>query len=172
MSVQMSVGNGELGYVRCSGTYIGSCVARSYGLQARFHRLPRAIAKLNLTCVLSKVMRDNPHWTETRAKEAVHDYRYFLALALLPGSITPSPDIDEMWHAHILFMRKYERDCNSVFGHILYHTPHAPNARKHILAERSQCWKRMPALFQENFGFVPKGYDAKSKNICDRGCGR
>lgn len=45
--------------------------------------LPEAIHALDLQSIALKLQDNNPDWTPQRATEAVHDYRYFLAL--LPG---------------------------------------------------------------------------------------
>jgi len=62
---------------------------------------------------------------EEEAFEAVKRYKRFLLLVLRypQETLAPAPDIDEAWHAHILFTRKYFRDTAAIFGGYLHHDP-------------------------------------------------
>ena len=51
---------------------------------------------------------------------------YFLFLKYKYGqqySVPPSIEIDEFWHSHILYTRKYDQDCLLIFGRYLHHYP-------------------------------------------------
>lgn len=52
-------------------------------------------------------------------------YKRFLIEAFSnPGKmISPAPDVDIFWHAHILHTRKYQKDCAEFFGKYIHHTP-------------------------------------------------
>lgn len=69
-----------------------------------------------------------PRWTVTDAMHCMRLYKNFLLLfKLYPGeSLVPTREIDEFWHAHILYTKKYHRDCISIFGHYLHHEPAMP----------------------------------------------
>ena len=56
---------------------------------------------------------------------AILEFRRYLALRLLsPGPVMMlSADVDEVWHASILFTRLYADLCQRVFGHFLHHDP-------------------------------------------------
>lgn len=76
-----------------------------------------------------------------QASDVVREYRKFLHLLRRHGSsarIVPSKDVDEVrrvnamsgihtfwqiWHAHILFTRKYQADCERIFGYYMHHAP-------------------------------------------------
>ena len=62
-------------------------------------------------------------YTAERADEAINGYRKYLYLAAQYGKISPTSDIDEVWHTHILFLSSYIRDCMTIFGRIIYHVP-------------------------------------------------
>lgn len=69
---------------------------------------------------------DGPRWSPARAKTAEKWYRRFLFLvAKYPNEvIVPTKEVDEIWHAHILDTRKYEQDCEHIFGGYLHHFPY------------------------------------------------
>lgn len=74
---------------------------------------------------LEKKLIDTQKWSLETAKEAIRRYKNFLILLLkYPDQIlAPTPDIDEVWHTHILFTREYFRDCQKIFGDYLHHAP-------------------------------------------------
>ncbi len=82
------------------------------------------IDELNLGCVKEKLQTQHG-WTVERCELAEKDYRKFLKLAVLERGqeISPLGDIDEMWHTHILFTKKYHRDCQKIFGRYMHHNP-------------------------------------------------
>jgi hypothetical protein len=62
------------------------------------------------------------------ADEAIQLYRNYLFLIKKHSSqgyiISPSVDIDEIWHHHILDTYKYHDDCIALFGQYLHHYPY------------------------------------------------
>lgn len=66
-------------------------------------------------------------WDSQRISQAIREYKEFLYLyGTTAGSVTIVPwtdDLDEAWHAHILAMKKYERDSLMLFSEVLYHDP-------------------------------------------------
>ena len=61
--------------------------------------------------------------TPDQLEGMVNRYRRFLRLiALNPREIvSPTRDIDEMWHLHMLSPVSYADDCNRIFGEIIDH---------------------------------------------------
>lgn len=84
-----------------------------------------AIPTINLSRVTPRVKRDNPDWTAERLTAAEHEYLRFLQLCKTfpEQKISAAPDIDEVWHAHMLDSVHYVRDCNTYFGYYLHHDP-------------------------------------------------
>jgi hypothetical protein len=72
----------------------------------------------------SRVMRD-AGWTRHAARRAIAEYRRFLLLAAEAGHpVSPSPAVDHVWHAHLLYTRNYWDDlCPDVLGRKLHHEP-------------------------------------------------
>src|SRR4051812_20170867 len=56
---------------------------------------------------------------------ARENYARWLALkACYPRIVlSPTSEIDAVWHAHILHTKKYMQDCARLFGGYLHHTP-------------------------------------------------
>jgi hypothetical protein len=106
--------------------------------------LARATA-LSLDCVRSRVAKENPDWTTTRVDTAVAEYRKWLVLIALKkfdklGMC--STDVDEVWHAHILFTRKYAADCEALCG------PDASSTINQIRRRRSVMTQAQKILCQ------------------------
>ncbi len=71
-----------------------------------------------------RLAREN-NWPPEFAKRVVDEYRRFLFLALRAGHpITPSDEIDQAWHLHLVYTRSYWEDlCQGVLGRPLHHGP-------------------------------------------------
>lgn len=52
---------------------------------------------------VDRLARENS-WPLVYAEKVVQEYKKFLALAaVLPHGVTPSEDIDQVWHLHLTF---------------------------------------------------------------------
>jgi hypothetical protein len=89
-------------------------------------------------------------WSWLEAKEAVRRYKRFLLLIRRypKETLAPAPDMDEAWHAHILFTREYMRDCEAVFGFYLHHSPVREGEGKRMKKAQSTA----SSLFMKEFG--------------------
>ena len=72
-------------------------------------------------------------------KRAIEEYRRFMTLVVLGGDHLDmfSGEVDEVWHAHILFTRQYAEFCQAVYGRFIHHDPVLPREAEH-LAEHAQ----------------------------------
>lgn len=79
----------------------------------------------DLTRVRALVMRDHPDWTPERFDATEAEYRRFLQLCkIFPDrKISAPPDVDKVWHSHMLDSVSYTRDCDAYFGNYLHHDP-------------------------------------------------
>jgi hypothetical protein len=66
-------------------------------------------------------------WTHVFAGRAITEYKRFIALAMLAGHpVTPSLEVDQAWHLHLVYTRSYWQDlCRDVLGRDLHHGPTA-----------------------------------------------
>ena len=72
--------------------------------------------------MIKKFARDN-ELTTARCLELFEETKRFLVLGRLAGAqLAPSADIDELWHAWILFTKDYTSFCAKVGGYI-HHKP-------------------------------------------------
>jgi uncharacterized protein (TIGR04222 family) len=64
-------------------------------------------------------------WTRSEAAEAIDEYRRFCFLAFVAGhEVTPSEEVDAVWHLHLLYTRDYwDVFCVTVLGAPLHHGP-------------------------------------------------
>ena len=78
-------------------------------------------AQLNFT---QRLMRENG-WGRDYSERVIQEYRRFLFLAMRAGhSVTPSDQVDQAWHLHLVYTRSYWDDlCNQVLMRPLHHGP-------------------------------------------------
>lgn len=71
-----------------------------------------------------RLAREN-RWSPEFARRVVDEYRRFLFLALRAGhAVTPSDEVDQAWHLHLVYTRSYWEDlCQGVLGRALHHGP-------------------------------------------------
>jgi len=116
--------------------------------------LPQAswLISLDLSYVEKRLI-DRLRWEPTDAKEAVRRYKNFLLLLLKHPrkTLAPAPDMDEAWHAHILFTREYTRDSERIFGGYLHHSPAQDGDGKIMEEAQSQTAALYIEEFQEPF---------------------
>lgn len=64
-------------------------------------------------------------WTIERARGAIDEYRRFCFLCgIADGPLTPSQEVDEVWHLHLIHTRDYwQQFCAQVLGIALHHGP-------------------------------------------------
>ena len=71
-----------------------------------------------------RLARENG-WHLGFARRVIEEYRRFLYLALRAGhSVTPSDEVDQAWHLHLVYSRSYwDELCTQVLQHRLHHGP-------------------------------------------------
>jgi hypothetical protein len=93
------------------------------------------------------------HWPESKARKILKAYRQFLMLKKIKEDwnteiLSPSAEVDLMWHQHILDVVNYSHDCMLLCGHVVGHNPDGgldDSAR----AERREATR---AALEEHFG--------------------
>lgn len=72
---------------------------------------------------VSRLARDN-NWSESYAVRVLHEYRRFACLAMVGGrEVTPSDEVDQAWHLHLLYTRHYWGVWTKALGRKLHHGP-------------------------------------------------
>jgi len=110
------------------------------------------IRNMPLAAVIQRVVREKK-WSSTDVHELSSQYRKFLFLIKKHGDkhqLPPSKDMDEIWHAHVLFTQQYHRDCQHIFGHYFHHQPATQSKAE---AEKMQTlFATTQQLFHQEFG--------------------
>lgn len=71
----------------------------------------------------ARLARDN-NWTLNFAKRAIEEYKKFVFLAMTAGHpVTPSDEVDQVWHLHLLYTRSYWDEFCKILGSPLHHGP-------------------------------------------------
>ena len=96
------------------------------------HELWSRIADMDLSPVVTQLVT-YLGWSAERAAAAEQRYRRFFYLkATLPeGNASPTTEIDEFWHQHILNTRRYASDSQRIYDRFIHHSrPREPSRRR------------------------------------------
>jgi hypothetical protein len=107
------------------------------------------ILQMDFTCIAERMVRAEG-WLPYKAQRAIMQYKNFLFLhKKYPQQIlVPSVDIDDVWHNHILFSKRYVADCNKLFGSYLHHNPDSERASQAM----QQRYDYTQELYRSEFG--------------------
>jgi len=113
------------------------------------------LSNLDLSKVIASVVTKYSYHKKL-VEIASIQYKRYLYLIKKYGSkyrLPPSVDIDEIWHAHILFTEKYAFDCKKIFGHFVHHRPSDHSQMQNSIKSFADTKK----LYKEEFsiGLVP-----------------
>lgn len=120
----------------------------------------KAINQLDFSMIFHKICMPSEHqwvvWEKEAALEAVGVYRNWLWIIRKYGAeypaLPPSIEIDEIWHYHILDTRKYQKDCQAIFGCFLDHYPYFGIDDKSTMEDLSNAFETTKLLYRQEFG--------------------
>lgn len=71
-----------------------------------------------------RLARENA-WSDAFAEEVIIEYKRFIYLTVVcDKEVTPSDEIDQVWHLHLTYTRSYwSALCKGILGHELHHLP-------------------------------------------------
>ena len=73
---------------------------------------------------IKKSLMKKLDYLEPSADLAIQEYKFFLLECCDRGKKhIPSKIVDDVWHTHILYTKKYAADCQKIFGYFLHHEP-------------------------------------------------
>ena len=101
-----------------------------------------------------RLARDNG-WDLTFALGAVEEYRRFMYLiCVAPHPLTPSDQVDQVWHLHLLYTSDYwDEWCAHVLGRKVQHGPTQGGRQE---GEKYQdLYARTLHLYAQEFGHAP-----------------
>lgn len=101
-----------------------------------------------------RLARDNK-WSHAYALDVVAEYKRFVYLTCISGTVlTPSEDVDLVWHLHLIYTRDYwDRFCSGVLGRKLHHNPTQGGPRED--AKFFDAYSGTLALYEREFGAPP-----------------
>jgi hypothetical protein len=72
----------------------------------------------------NRLARENG-WTIEYSIRVVHEYKKFIfMLCIADHSLTPSDQVDQVWHLHLLYTQSYWTDfCQNTLGKHIHHGP-------------------------------------------------
>ena len=109
---------------------------------------------LNFTIRLARDHR----WSDDFARGAVMEYRRFCFLAMVSAvAVTPSEEIDEVWHLHLTYSRDYwDSWCREVLRKPLHHDPTSGSADDR--AAHCTQYAETLHLYERYFGPPPAAF--------------
>jgi uncharacterized protein (TIGR04222 family) len=98
-----------------------------------------------------RLAREN-RWSPEYTARVLVEYKRFLLLASTADHpVTPSDQVDQAWHLHLLYSAEYRSFCRNVLGRTLDHGPSSGGAqqRSHFVHAYQQTLLSYPTLFGE-----------------------
>ena len=105
-------------------------------------------------------------WDPEAAINAIHRYRNYLFLwrkykyeseDTVDVKMPPPPDVDEIWHSHILDTRRYSADCALIFGTFHHHYPYFGRDNDEVpvdWAQIRQAFEPVSKMYMDEFDDV------------------
>jgi len=106
----------------------------------------------------TKKLARHQHWPLDFARAAILEYRRFCFLACVsPTPVTPSEEVDEVWHMHLIYSRDYwDVWCGQVLGRKLHHDP--TSGRPEEAGQFREQYAQTLALYESFFGPPPPAF--------------
>ncbi len=121
--------------------------------------LYRRIRKFELDDPTSALMfterlaREN-NWSHMYAIRACDEYKKFMfLLCIAPHPLTPSDQVDQVWHLHLLYTQSYWTDfCPNIIGRNIHHGPTKGGTAE--VQKYDDLYTRTKVLYKETFGYT------------------
>ncbi len=94
-------------------------------------------------------------WSLKYTALAIREYRRFLFLTMVADhTVTPSVDVDRVWHLHLTYTRAYwDHLCGEILGRPLHHDPSTGGATE--TAKYSHLYRTTLESYERLFGEAP-----------------
>ena len=113
------------------------------------------IDAINFSMVIDKIVKTK-RWKRKDVLKICELYKHFLFLKKKydqnDEKLSPSLEIDEFWHNHIMDTKKYRNDCDQIFGFYLDHYPYIGMDGKTTQADAARSFERTQELHHKEFG--------------------
>lgn len=103
-----------------------------------------------------RLARENG-WSIYFTRRVLDEYKRFAYLAMVSGHpVTPSEQVDQAWHLHLVYTRSYWEDfCGQVLGRPLHHGP--TNGGSTEQGKYREWYERTKSSYVRHFGVEPPG---------------
>ena len=117
-----------------------------------------------------RLAREND-WSQNFALAVMEEYRRFVFLAMVAGHpVTPSDQVDQAWHLHLLYTQDYWGPFTALLPHPLHHQPTAggPEERRKF----SDWYSKTLHSYRRWFGvhppveIWPPGVERFGRDLC------
>lgn len=98
-----------------------------------------------------RLARENG-WSIDYAKRVVNEYKKFLYLSATENTpLTPSDEVDQAWHLHMLYTQSYWNDlCKDILGKNFHHGPTKGGGIERT--KYNNLYEKTLSLYEEHFG--------------------
>ena len=109
----------------------------------------------NSELMFSERLARDHGWSAEYARRVIEEYKRFVFLAMVAEhEVTPSHDVDEAWHLHLIYTRSYwDELCRKILGRPLHHVP--TRGGPHERTRHSTQYLQTLATYAEVFGGAP-----------------
>lgn len=118
----------------------------------------KALQELDLSDVVAQV-QEELGLSESDALRAEELYKQFLTLCFKypEKQVVPPKLADFVWHEHITDTRKYEADCNQLFGKFMHHVPTKESS--------TNAYEETKSLYQQEFSVNLEQYGLRNQEL-------
>lgn len=94
-------------------------------------------------------------WTLEFSRQAIEEYKKFIYLICVSSeTLTPSQEVDEVWHLHLVYTRGYWNDfCARTLGREIHHAPTEGGTAEET--KFRYAYRRTKERYAEEFGAEP-----------------
>lgn len=101
-----------------------------------------------------RLARENG-WTLEYTVRAVEEYKKFMFLLCIAGHpLTPSDQVDQVWHLHLLYTQSYWNDfCRDTLGRQVHHGPTKGGQEEN--SKFTDWYEKTKQFYRSTFGVQP-----------------
>lgn len=100
---------------------------------------------------ISRVMKENL-WSREYTLRVIEEYKKFIWLSTIMY-VSPSHQIDQVWHTHILYTKDYTEMCMKLKGKYIHHNP---TSSKEKSERKADPYFDTLRKYEDYFGSVPE----------------
>lgn len=104
----------------------------------------------NSSLFVERIMKENM-WSKDYTLRVIDEYKKFLYIGSIQ-SVSPSFEIDQVWHTHILFTKDYEKMCKALMNRFFHHNPIDKTDSVSVSTDR---YAETKEKYKELFGYEP-----------------